>query len=262
MITSIKSKKIALKFFSSLILSLAITFLNEALPEKSFSEYKVSASLNENIRLLNLLLPADKRHSLTTILLSEKNQINHKFLSSPKVLKNCSIAIINNEKMINSKISPYSLRFEFVIDKSFNKINCDNAISNKLNEMLDLFFKSLIQDQVKIYESNLYLINESEKDKSKVIDKILDQLKKEDNKNININLLQSNLMDTKSLAGQKNIIETMKKILQVKESFYIYGEKFEAKKTNPYNIFILCFLAIFLILNYSLPLKTLRRILK
>ena len=103
--------------------------------------------------------------------------INDKFLSSADILKNCSIAIINNEKMINSTISTYSLSFEFVIDKSFNKINCDNAISNKLKEMKNLFFKSLLQDQVRIYENNLYLINKYEKDKSKVINKILDQFR-------------------------------------------------------------------------------------
>ena len=58
---SINKKKIVLNFFISLILSIIITFLNEGLPKKKFSEYKVYANLNENIRLLNLILPPDKR---------------------------------------------------------------------------------------------------------------------------------------------------------------------------------------------------------
>ena len=261
MSTSIKLKKIVLKFFASLILSLIITLLNEGIPKKKFSEYNVSAYLSENIRLLILLLPADKRHSLKTIFLSEQSEVRSKFASNTNTINQCSIATVNNDKIISAKLTQNSLNLDFIINDNFNESNCNEAIKKQLNEMLRIFIQSLMQDQIKIYQQNLSLIESSEDNKAKVIEKILTEIKKENNNNININLLQSNLMDTENLIGQKNVIDTFQKILNVKHPFSIYGEKISIKKTYPSYLFIFCFVFIFFILNYSLFHKYLKKIL-
>ena len=46
------------------------------------------------MRLLILLLPADKRHSLKTIMLSEQSEIKSKFESNPNFIDQCSIATL------------------------------------------------------------------------------------------------------------------------------------------------------------------------
>ena len=92
MITSIKLKKIVLKFFASLVLSLIITLLNEGIPKKKFSEYNVSANLSENMRLL-ILLCLQTRHSLKTIFLSEQSEIKSKFESNPNFMTNAQLQL-------------------------------------------------------------------------------------------------------------------------------------------------------------------------
>jgi hypothetical protein len=260
MITLIKSKKIALKFFIALILSSIITLLNEGLPQKKFSEYNVNANLSENVKLLMLFLPVDKRHSLSTIFLSDKGMLKYKLVSNLNTVKQCSIATVNNEKIISSKLTPYSLNLDFIVNDNFNASNCDEAIEKQLNEMFRLFFQSLMQYQVKIYQENLILIENSDSNKSKLIENILNKLKREDSKNVNINLMQSSI-DTKSLIGQKNNIDNFQKILNVKNPFIIYGEKISIEKTHHINIFIFCFIVLFVILNYSLFYKYLIKIL-
>ena len=68
--------------------------------KKNFQSIRLSASLNENIRLLNLILPPDKRHFIKTILLSENKNIAYKFHSNIKTLNNCSIANVGNDRII------------------------------------------------------------------------------------------------------------------------------------------------------------------
>tara|TARA_A100001015_G_C14506524_1_gene524988 strand:- start:20 stop:460 length:441 start_codon:yes stop_codon:yes gene_type:complete len=140
---SINKKKIVLNFFISLILSITITLLNEQLPKKKFSEYRVYANLNENIRLLNLILPPDKRHSLKTILLSENKNIAYKFQSNIKTINNCSIAVVGNDRIINAEINPYSVYLEFIVDENFNEDKCEKVILFQLNEMFNVFFHSM-----------------------------------------------------------------------------------------------------------------------
>ena len=178
MITSIKLKKIVLKFFASLVLSLIITLLNEGITKKKFSEYNVSANLSENMRLLILLLPADKRHSLKTIFLSEQSEIKSKFESNPNFIDQCSIATVNDDKIISTRLSQNTLNLDFIINDNFNESNCDEVIK-KLNEMLKVFFQPLMQDQINSYQENLSLIESIEANKSKVIEKILSEIKKE-----------------------------------------------------------------------------------
>ena len=48
----------------------------------------------------------------------------------------------------------------------------------KLNEMLKVFFKLLMQDQINIYQDSVSLIERIEANKSKVIEKILSEIKK------------------------------------------------------------------------------------
>ena len=156
MITSIKLKKIVLKFFASLVLSLIITLLNEGIPKKKFSEYNVSANLSENMRLLILLLPADKRHSLKTIFLSEQSEIKSKFESNPNFIDQCSIATVNDDKIISTRLSQNTLNLDFIINDNFNESNCDEVIKKKLNEMLKVFFQPLMQDQINSYQDIIF----------------------------------------------------------------------------------------------------------
>ena len=207
-------------------------------------------------------MPVDKRHSLNTILLSEQNTLGYKFESNLNTVKECSIATINNEKIISSKLSPYSVNIDFIINNNFNQSNCDRAIKKQLNQMFRLFYQSLMQDQIKIYQENLNLIENSEDTRSKVVENILNELRKENKKNININLLQSNLIDSKNLINQKNAIDRMQNILKVKDPFAIYGEKISFEKTYPAYIFIFSFMFIFVILNYSLFHKSIKKFIK
>ena len=66
-----------------------------------------------------------------------------------------------------------------------------------------------------------------------IIENILNELKKENNKNININLLQSNLMDTRSLIFDQKVIDTMEKILKIKDIFYLDAQIISTEKTKP-----------------------------
>ena len=259
---SINKKKIVLNFFISLILSLIITFLNEELPNKKFSEYKVYANLNENIRLLNLFLPPDKRHSLNTILLTKKKNITYKFQSNIKTVKNCSIPIVGNDRIMFGEVNPYSVYLEFIVDENFNKDSCNKTISLQLNEMFNQFFQSLLKDQIQSYNIYLKAIEESEKNVSKVIENLMKEYNKENNKNININLLQSNFIDSRNLILDKKVIDTMERILKIENVFYVDGQKTSVQKTNPYSIFIFCLIIIFLILNHSILLKFLKKFLK
>ena len=259
---SINKKKIVLNFFISLILSITITLLNEQLPKKKFSEYRVYANLNENIRLLNLILPPDKRHSLKTILLSENKNIAYKFQSNIKTINNCSIAVVGNDRIINAEINPYSVYLEFIVDENFNEDKCEKVILFQLNEMFNVFFQSLLQDQIQSYDTNLEAIKKSENNRSEIIENILNELKKENNKNININLLQSNLMDTRSLIFEQKLINTMERILKIEDKFFIDAQKISAQKTNPFSIFIFCLIFIFLILNHSILLRFFKKFLR
>ena len=218
--TLIKSKKIVLKFFVSLILSLIITLLNENIPDKKFSEYKVKVNLSEDVGLLILLLPVEIRHSLDTILLPEYSELEEKIKLNSNTLKKCSIATFNNDYIITSKLSKHTLNLEFIIEEDFKSEICNLAIKKQLNEMFKPFFQSLVKAQINIYNEYLKLTKENEKYNTQVIDGILKELQKNNNKNINVNLLQNYNLDQKSLISQKTIVDTMQNILNVKKSFY------------------------------------------
>ena len=122
------------------------------------------------------------------------------------------------------------------------------------------FFQSLLQDQIQSYDTNLKAIEKSENNRSEIIENILNELKKENNKNININLLQSNLMDTRSLIFDQKVIDTMEKILKIKDIFYLDAQIISTQKTKPFSIFIFCLIFIFLILNHSILLKLFKKV--
>ena len=257
--TLIKSKKIVLKFFVSLILSIIITLLNESLPDKKFSEYKVKINLNESVGLLILLLPYDIRYSLDTILLPEYSEIEEKIKTNSNIIDKCSFATINNDYIVSSSLTKHSLTLNFIIEEGFKTQNCNLAVKKQLNEMFRQFFQSLLITQVNIYKEYLDITKENEKYNTQVMDSVLKELEKNNNKNLNVNFLQSYNIDQKNLISQKNMVDTLQNILNLNDPFTIYGKKISVVETNPAYIFIFCLLFIFLILNYSFLYNYLRK---
>ena len=74
-------------------------------------------------------------------------------------------------------------------------------------------------------------------------------------------MLQSNLMDTESLVSQKNVIDIFQKIIHLKDPFTIYIKIFQLKKLLPHTYLYFVLYDIFLILNYSLFHKYIKKIL-
>ena len=69
-------------------------------------------------------------------------------------------------------------------------------------------------------------------------------------------------MDTRSLIFDQKVIDTMEKILKIKDIFYLDAQIISTQKTKPFSIFIFCLIFIFLILNNLILLKLFKKFLR
>lgn len=244
--------KVIIKLTYSLVVATIITTILFFLPKNDSAEVSLTIKLKTNILMLEYINALKlKKLTIEEFLTSESSEADKIILGSYEIVKNCKLAKVNGEYLIDASLRKFTLDYSMLTKRDVNLENCANSILSELNKITRSWISRLLFSLEYVQQKQNSQLNEYNKNEY--------SSKNEEMVGLLLSAIQ-NMSKGESVANLQADIDILKNYYEQIDYYELINPSIQFKKNNNLPIqFLSIFLIFFILLNVRLIINFLKK---
>ena len=245
-------KKLTAKLTYSLVVATIITAILFFLPKNDSAEVSLTLKLKTNILMLEYINALKlKKLTIEEFLTSESSEADKIILGSYEIIKNCKLAKVNGEYLIDASLRKFTLDYNMLTKRDVNLEICANSILSELNEITRSWISRLLFSLKYVQQKQNSQLNEFNKNEY--------SSKNEEMVGLLLGAIQ-NMSKGESITNLQADIDILNNYYEENDYFELINPNLQFKKNNNPSIqFISIFLISFILFNIRLIINFLKK---